>query len=76
MMHAGDMKFLNSLMGLNGCASTYPCIYCKVHSSRMHLLLSQRRTTSTVDGSVTDLMPPRTIDEGVEHGMWPITYDA
>eukprot|EP00873_Tetraselmis_striata_P011674 jgi/Tetstr1/431938/TSEL_021426.t1 len=49
LLVGGDLKFLNSILGLNGCSSTFPCIYCEVNKNNLHLFASQRYRTFTND---------------------------
>jgi hypothetical protein len=37
----GDMKFLNSILGLCGCSSTWPCIYCYCSKDQLHLTAAE-----------------------------------
>jgi hypothetical protein len=37
----GDMKFKMSLMGLSGCSSTYPCLYCYCIAAELHLSMKE-----------------------------------
>jgi hypothetical protein len=41
----GDLKFLNIILGLNGCSSSFPCINCKVLRALLHLKSAERSET-------------------------------
>ena len=65
----GDLKFLNSILGLNGCSSSFPCIYCKVLRALLHLKTSERY--ETVGSQTVDHMEPRTLAEQIQLAHTP-----
>jgi hypothetical protein len=54
-----DLNFLNNILGLNGCSSTFACIYCKVLRAPQHSKSSERY--ETVGPHTLDHMEPRTL---------------
>ena len=64
---AGDLKFLSSIIGLNGCSSSFPCIYCKIKKALMQLKASERYGT----GESVDRMGPRTLEEQIQLAHTP-----
>jgi hypothetical protein len=63
----GDLKLLNGWMGLCGCSSNYPCIYCKARKE--HLFM-----TKSAWGSSGGL-PMRTVQEMTQMAYVVLDYD-
>jgi hypothetical protein len=68
-LFAGDLKFLSGIIGLNGCSSAHPCIYCKVKKALLHLKVSERFETGRTHS--VDKMAPRTLEEQIQLAHTP-----
>jgi hypothetical protein len=63
------MKFLIIAIGLNGCSSSFPCIYRKIKKALMQLKASQRYATA--GSEVANRMGLKTLEEQIQLAYTP-----
>jgi hypothetical protein len=65
-----DLKLLSSIIGLNGCSSSFPGIYCKIKKAQMKLKVVE--SYATAGSEVADRMGPRTMEEQIQLAHTPL----